>query len=122
MKELPTLSTVQPKLEPYGDSVVEAYERFYGAPTLETFRALTDSILLGLAEVDEVPEQLEPQWTLQGDLGLDSIGLAEAAFLVEDLFSHRLTNESLIKIHTVEDLHRCLETEVWNPRTAAIHG
>lgn len=112
MKVLPPPETVRPRLDPYGRAVIHAYETFHQTPSGEAFTALTDALLRSLAERPET-EPLPPEAHLQSDLGLDSIGLAEAAFLIEDLFAHRLDNAQLQAIATVGDLRTCLEREVW---------
>lgn len=117
MKALPPPNSVLPRLEPYGEAVTSAYEAFHRAPAKAAFDTLVDAILRSLAELPD-DATITSEASLQEDLGLDSIGLAEAAFLVEDLFGRRLDNAHLLSITTVADLRTCLESEVWGPTFA----
>lgn len=117
MIALPNPETAQPRLEPYGDAVIAAYRSFFAEKTEARFTALTDAILTSLAELPGNATRLDEDWDLQSDLSIDSIGLAEAAFLVEDLFGVRLDNATLQRIRTVGDLRRSLTTHVWQTRS-----
>lgn len=46
--------------------------------------------------------------TLVGDLGLDSLTLAEMAFLFEDLFATSLPHEDYVRVNTLDDLRTLL--------------
>lgn len=119
MKALPSPESVRPQLVAYGTTVFAAYEAFHQSPDADRFASFADAILGFLGDPPEPKSPFRAEWDLQTDLGMDSIALAEAAFIVEDLFGVRLDNATLQAIRTVGDLRKTLARHVSTERSLA---
>ncbi|MGH8582605.1 MAG: acyl carrier protein [Gammaproteobacteria bacterium] len=63
--------------------------------TLSRVRAIVAEVAgIKIASADDVP----------ADLGIDSVGMVEIAFSIEDIFEVELRNDELRGIRTVKDL------------------
>lgn len=94
------------KIRHFPSPVRDAFARFQAggdAAALEpvVFAILEDFIPKKVAQ----PLATMPHSTqLIADLGFDSIAITEVVFFTEDLFGIRISNEEILKVHTLEDL------------------
>ncbi len=51
-----------------------------------------------------IPAILTDDSTLMGDFGIDSVSIADAVFVLEDVFDVSISNKDLVKLRTVGDL------------------
>lgn len=116
--DLPSPEAAIPRLAAYGQNVADAYRAYHQSRDAAHFERLTDAILCDLGQLPSGEAAVREEWHLQNDLGMDSIALAEAAFIMEDLFSVRLDNATLQEIQTVADLRKALRYRV-QPFTSA---
>lgn len=104
------------KLEGYPPEILQAYQSFHASRNPDDL----DSVVFGLIgflmpEPAEKPlHEMEDSTRLREDLQIDSITIAEAVFLIEELFDISIRNEDLMQIESIGDLRRHLR-EVINP-------
>lgn len=110
--DLPSPEAAIPRLAAYGQTVADAYRAYHQSRNADYFERLTDAILCDLGQLPAGESRVRGDWHLQKDLGMDSIALAEAAFIMEDLFAVRLDNATLQEIQTVTDLRQALAHHV----------
>ena len=67
------------------------------------------SIIMEEVEIDE--EAIRPEATLVGDLGINSLELADLILLCEDKFNVVIDDEEIRNFNTVGDVVRYLEKE-----------
>ncbi|MCC5835266.1 MAG: acyl carrier protein [Opitutales bacterium] len=102
------------KLDGYPPEILEAYQAFH----TQRDPADLDRVVFGLIgflmpEPAEQPlEKMEDSTRLREDLQIDSITIAEAVFLIEELFDISIRNEDLMKIETIGNLRGHLRDTV----------
>ncbi|MCC5838603.1 MAG: hypothetical protein JJT96_00650 [Opitutales bacterium] len=108
------LSAAEEKLTGYPPEILAAYKRLLADRRPGDLDEVVFGILLFLLpersdlKAGDLPEETD----LRGDLGVDSITIAEMVFLVEDLFELSISNEDLAAVHTVADLKALLHTRL----------
>ncbi len=119
-------SEVDRSLPPFNPAVLADYPPEIGAAAnaFATSRARSDlrTALHGLLRFHQVksadaPAPLDPataprDTALLGGLSLDSLAMAELAFLLEDLWGIQLQNEELLALVTLGDLEDLLFTRL----------
>jgi acyl carrier protein len=102
-------------LDTFPAPVRDAHARFLATGDLDAL----DTVVLAIVR-DHQPERarastpavLPDSARLIGDLGFDSIALAEIVFFIEDLYSVSVTNTELMSIGTVGELRGFIRTKV----------
>ena len=86
--------------------VLEAYTRF----TSDRDPADADTVVVAVV-LDHMPDKkrrpiggVPDASGLIADLGFDSIAITEMVFFLEDLFHVRISNDEILRVHTVGDL------------------
>lgn len=93
--------------------VVAAYQRFSVTRDVDA----ADQVVIAALR-DHMPKNapapvvMENHHTLTGDLGLDSVDIAEFVFFLEDLFQVRITNDEIIRVRTVGDLRSFVREKI----------
>lgn len=59
-----------------------------------------------------VPAELSDSSTLMGDLGIDSVSIADAVFVLEDVFNVSIANNELVKLRTIGDLRAFIRAKL----------
>lgn len=62
-----------------------------------------------------LPAVLTDSSTLQGDMGIDSVSISDAVFVLEDVFDVSISNQELVKLHTVGDLRAFIRAKLAGP-------
>lgn len=102
------------KLEGYPPEILDVYQAFYERRN----PADLDGVVLRLIgflmpKATEQPlERMDDATRLREDLQIDSITIAEAVFLIEELFDISIRNEDLVRIKTIGDLRNHLRDTV----------
>ena len=83
--------------------------------------AAADEVVLAIVrdhvpakKVDQIPAVLTDASTLMGDLGIDSVSIADAVFMLEDVFDVSIANKELIRLRTVGDLRSFIRAKLAN--------
>jgi len=99
-------STTPTQLARFSAEVQNAYARYQATGDL-----VAVEIVVMAALRDFAPQDQHDKWTppedhqrLIGDLGFDSLGVAETVFFLEDLFEVKIGNKDLLKLETVGEL------------------
>ena len=74
--------------------------------------ALDTVVLAVMRRFQSKPAELPDSARLIGDLGFDSLTLAEIVFFLEDLYRVSITNEELMAITTVGELRAFIRAKV----------
>lgn len=102
------------KLEGYPPEILDAYHAFHERRE----PADLDRVVFGLigflmpVPAEQPLAQMDDSTRLREDLQIDSITIAEAVFLIEELFDISIRNEDLMKIETIGDLRNHLRVTV----------
>ncbi len=59
-------------------------------------------------KVDQMPSELTDESTLMGDLGIDSVSISDAVFVIEEVFDVTIPNKDLMRLRTVGDMRKYL--------------
>ena len=73
-----------------------------------------DTLVMAIV-ADFMPRQdaeLSDQATLAGDLGFDSVAIAELVFFIEDLLQVNVSNAEIMRVRTVRDLRAFVRTKL----------
>ena len=93
----------------------EAHQRFL---TSGDAGSLDTVVLAVVRRFQSKAAELPDSARLTGDLGLDSLALAEIVFFLEDLYQVSITNEELASITTIGDLRTFIRRKISSTRTA----
>jgi len=63
-------------------------------------------------KVAQIPKVFTDNSTLMGDFGIDSVSIADAIFVLEDVFDVSISNKDLVKLRTVGDLKTFLRSRL----------
>ena len=101
-----TTEAVREKLTGYPESVLTHYETFAASRDPEELHAFVIGLIQFLQDSAEEPPATEPgdATNLRGDMGVDSITIAEVVFLLEEILEIEIDNEDLAEIETIGDL------------------
>lgn len=121
----PTPVTPTPKksgaLDKFPLAVREAHARFLATGDVDAL----DAVVLAVVR-DHQPKHARDAASLElpdsarliGDLGFDSLALAEIVFFIEDLYGVSITNEELLRITTVGELRGFVRSKVASSATS----
>ena len=98
-------------LEGHEPETIAAYHAFIDSQEPTALESLICCLLIHYSEEQQAPAKITPETPIREGFGLDSIGLAELVFLLEDLFGLSLSNEELERIQTLGDLQAYLRAQ-----------
>jgi acyl carrier protein len=58
------------------------------------------------------PPVLDDSMSLTADLGIDSVSIADAVFMLEDVFAVSIANKELVRLRTIGDLRAFIRTKL----------
>ena len=97
------------------DRVLKAYQRFATTGDVDA----ADEVVLAIIKdhvpakrVAHIPANLTDSSTLVGDLGIDSVSIADALYVLEDVFDVNISNQDLAKLRTIGDLKVFLRSKL----------
>lgn len=61
---------------------------------------------------DTTPPVITDEMTLTGDLGIDSVAIADAVFMLEEVFGVNIANKELVRLSTIGDLRGFIRTKL----------
>jgi acyl carrier protein len=61
---------------------------------------------------DSIPPIVTDEMTLTGDLGIDSVSIADAVFMLEEVFGVTIANKELVRLRTIGDLRSFIRTKL----------
>jgi acyl carrier protein len=67
---------------------------------------------------DSTPPVITDEMTLMGDLGIDSVSIADAVFMLEEVFGVNIANKELVRLRTIGDLRGFIRTKLASLPTA----
>lgn len=93
----------------------ESYARF--AATRDPSAA--DAVVIAIMR-DHVPAKkqaatpavITDEMTLTGDLGIDSVSIADAVFMLEEVFAVNIANKEIVRLRTIGDLRGFIRTKL----------
>lgn len=95
--------------------VQEAYKRFARTGDMDA----ADEVVLAIIKdhvparkIAHIPPVLTDASTLMGDLGIDSVSIADALYVLEDVFDVSISNQDLAKLRTLGDLKTFLRSKL----------
>lgn len=102
-------------LAPFSTQVREAHGRYLAQRDM----AAADEVVIAILrdhvpsrKVDQIPTKLTDESTLIGDLGIDSVSIADAVFVIEEVFDVSIPNKDLANLRTVGDLRHYLRDKL----------
>lgn len=102
------------------EKIRASYQRYITHNDMEA----ADEVVLAIVKdhvpsrkVAQIPTDLTDSSTLVGDLGIDSVSIADAVFVLEDVFDVSISNKELIRLRTVGDLRTFIRSK--HSKTAA---
>ncbi len=124
MPDLPPQPTPAPARSPlakFPPAIRTAHERFLATKN----PADLDTVVLAIV-LDHQPAHTRTSGEITApdsarliaDLGFDSLALAEIVFFLEDLYQLTITNEELLRITTVGELHAFVRSKFAAPAAA----
>ena len=110
-----TAPTPEELLKNFPARIRESYVRF--ATTQDP--AAADEVVIAIVR-DHVPVKkqgstpgvLTDAMSLTADLGIDSVAIADAVFMLEDVFSVSIATKELVRLRTVGDLRAFIRTKL----------
>ena len=93
----------------FPQSVRDEHARFLSSGDVA---ALDTVVLAVVRRFQSKPAELPDSARLIGDLGFDSLTLAEIVFFLEDLYQVSITNEELMSITTIGELRAFIRVKV----------
>ena len=103
--KIPTADFLSQKLAGYPESALQKGNAFAAAPSVATLDSFLREILaFHLPSTARRAPDWEATASLKMDVGLDSMGIAECVFLLEDLFDVSISNEQLLQLEKYQDL------------------
>ena len=97
------------KLTGYPDKVTGHYEAFQKNRDPERLNAFVIGLIQFLQDSGNPQKEvatLSDETDLRGEMGVDSITIAEVVFLLEEIFEIEIENSDLMQIHTVGELKK----------------
>lgn len=94
-----------------------SYQRYLKTGDMEA----ADEVVLAIIKdhvpskkVAQIPTHLTDSSTLTGDFGIDSVSIADALYVLEDIFDVSIANRDLAKLRTLGDLKTFLRSKLAN--------
>ena len=102
-------------LTPFSTKVREAFLRYLAQRDMAAADEVVIEILkdhVPSRKVAQIPAKLTDESTLIGDLGIDSVSIADAVFVIEEVFDVSIPNKDLVNLRTVGDLRHYLRDKL----------
>jgi acyl carrier protein len=95
---------IRKKLAGYPEDLLQNYEQFLQGRNPEYLNRFVIGLLRFLQDASESADNYPEDTSLQDDLGVDSITIAEVVFHLEDILEIEINNQDLMRIKTIGDL------------------
>jgi acyl carrier protein len=102
------------------EQIQASYQRYLETGDMEA----ADEVVLAIIKdhvpskkVAQIPAKLTDDSTLTGDLGIDSVSIADALYVLEDVFDVSIANRDLANLRTLGDLKKFLRSKLANGPT-----
>ncbi|MBP6506806.1 MAG: hypothetical protein KA257_04515 [Opitutaceae bacterium] len=110
-----TAPTPDELLKHFPARIRESYARFVATRD----PAAADEVVIAIVR-DHVPAKklagtpatLTDAVSLMADLGIDSVAIADAVFMLEDVFGVNIANKELVRLRTIGDLRAFIRTKL----------
>ncbi len=102
-------------LEPFSSGVRDAFLRYLSQRDMSAADEVVIAILkdhVPSRKVSQIPAHLTDESTLMGDLGIDSVSISDAVFVIEEVFDVSIANKDLANLRTVGDLRHYLRAKL----------
>ncbi len=102
-------------LAPFAPEVGEAFRRYLSQRDMSAADEVVIAILkdhVPSRKVAQIPAKLTDESTLMGDLGIDSVSISDAVFVIEEIFDVSIANKDLATLRTVGDLRNYLRDKL----------
>jgi len=102
-------------LAPFPEQIRDAFNRFLRHCDM----AAADEVVIAIIKdhvpsrkVDQIPATLTDESTLMGDLGIDSVSISDAVFVIEEVFDVSVSSKDLVRLRTIGDLRQFLRDKL----------
>ena len=103
-----SIEEIQTKLCGYPEEILQSYALFQEKGNPEDLTRFVIGLIRFLQDSNDAQSvtALSDKTSLRGDLGIDSITIAEVVFLLEEIFEIEIDNQELPKISTIGELRQ----------------
>lgn len=102
-------------LAPFPVQVRDAFKRYLTHRDM----AAADEVVIAIIKdhvpsrkVEQIPTTLTDESTLMGDLGIDSVSISDAVFVIEEVFDVSISSKDLARLRTIGDLRHFLRDKL----------
>lgn len=66
---------------------------------------------------DSMPSELKDSMSLMGDLGIDSVSIADAIFTLEEVFNVTIATKEIVRVSTIGEMRAFIRRKLAEPRS-----